>query len=37
MIRMSLACPVAIRVHTAFNPAAQAGGLTSRLFLYAPK
>jgi hypothetical protein len=28
---------VAIRVHTAFNPAAQAGGLTSRLFLYAPK
>ncbi len=28
---------VVIRVHTAFNPAAQAGGLTSRLFLYAPK
>ena len=28
---------VALRVHTAFNPAAQAGGLTSRLFLYAPK
>jgi hypothetical protein len=28
---------VAIRVHTALNPAAQAGGLTSRLFLYAPK
>jgi hypothetical protein len=28
---------IALRVHTAFNPAAQAGGLTSRLFLYAPK
>ncbi len=28
---------VTVRVHTAFNPAAQAGGLTSRLFLYAPK
>ncbi len=28
---------VVVRVHTGLNPAAQAGGLTSRLFLYAPK
>lgn len=28
---------VVVRVHTALNPAAQAGGLTSRLFLYSPK
>lgn len=28
---------VVVRVHTALNPAAQAGGMTSRLFLYAPK
>jgi Domain of unknown function (DUF4838) len=28
---------IVVRVHTAMNPAAQAGGLTSRLFLYAPK
>jgi hypothetical protein len=28
---------VVVRVHTSMNAAAQAGGLTSRLFLYAPK
>jgi hypothetical protein len=28
---------IVVRVHTAMNPAAQAGGLTSRLFLYAPR
>lgn len=28
---------VVIRVHTSLNAAAQAGGLTSRLFLYSPK
>jgi hypothetical protein len=28
---------IVVRVHTAMNPAAQAAGLTSRLFLYSPK